>query len=138
MGPDNIPVGSGGGTKAGVKLIRHLPCPDQGDTVRQTAVCPQDPVAAIPFSCGVKMNHLMAGMHPCICAPGTADYQLGIGNRTQGALQFLLHRGAVLLFLKATKSTAVVGDDGSIAIDSAGKAVALWNPAVGAVGPIRF
>jgi hypothetical protein len=42
----------------------------------------------------------------------------------------------VLLFLEATKGTAVVGYDGSIAFNADRKALALRNLAVEAVDPV--
>ena len=69
---------------------------------------------------------------------GATDNQRRIGNGTQGSLQLCLNRGTVLLFLKATKTTAVVGDDGSIAIDSIGQPLPWGNSAIWAIGPALF
>jgi hypothetical protein len=43
----------------------------------------------------------------------------------------------VLLFLEATKSTAVVFNDGSIASDTLGHGLALWYLAIRGINPFR-
>ena len=79
----------------------------------------------------------MARMDCTIGAPCTANHEGAVGNIAQRALYFGLHRRAVFLFLKATKSTAVVLNDGSIAFDSLGKTLVFGNLTIWGIDPFR-
>jgi hypothetical protein len=120
-----------------MKISVNLISPGQRDTVGQLTIGALYPVVARALCAAVKMYHLMAGVHCSVGAPGTAENQWLTSHIAQGPLEFRLNRRTVLLFLEATKSTAVVFNDGSIAFNSCRQAVPFGNPAIWGIDPIR-
>ncbi len=120
-----------------MKALLYLIRPNQGNTVGKLAISTLNPVTAGSIGRCVKMHHLMARMDCTIGAPCTANHEGTVGDIAQRALYFGLHRGAVFLFLKATKSTAVVGYDGSIAFGSLGKTLVFGNLTIWGIDTFR-
>ena len=74
-----------------MEALSHFISPEQRNTVGQLAIRAFDPIAP-GAQCGtVKVNHLITGMHGGVGAPCAADNNLGVGHRTEGTLELLLH-----------------------------------------------
>ena len=75
---------------------------------RKPTIAALDPVFGGTLGFGVKMNNLVGGVNPGICATGTGYHYRFIGDKGQCFFYRLLNTGAVGLPLPATKTTAVV------------------------------
>ncbi len=77
--------------KSGVKIIRYLASPANGNRRWQIGIRASDPRRIRAHDLNVEMNYLIQSMHPGIGAAGADGSDRNGCNRGQGALEHILH-----------------------------------------------